>query len=131
LRKRVMGELFLFGRVDFGEFFAGDGFDFAADKVGGEAGAEEAAVEGGEFLIAYFATEGTEFALDALTDDGGFVGFGGGFGEGGLDVLVGYAAGAEVAGDAEFALFADFGALAGELFGVTGVVDLAIFAEAG
>jgi len=122
---------FLFGRVDFGEFFAGDGFEFAADEVRGEAGAEEAAVEGGEFFFADFAFERAKFALDALADDGGSVGFVGGFRQGGLDMFIGDAAGAEIAGYAELALFADFGALAGELFGVAGVVELAGFSEAG
>ena len=40
------------------------------------------------------------------------------------------AAGAEIARDAEFPLFADFGALASELFGVARVIELAIFLEA-
>jgi len=46
-------------------------------------------------------------------------------------VLVGDAAGAEFAGYAVFALVADFGALAGELFGVASIVDQAILLEAG
>ena len=50
--------------------------------------------------------------------------------EGGFDVAVGEASGAQVAGDTEFSLFAGFGAVAGELFGVTGVVDVAILLEA-
>ena len=40
------------------------------------------------------------------------------------------AAGAQFSGDAEFALLADFGALAGELFGVAGVVNHALAFEA-
>ena len=51
--------------------------------------------------------------------------------DGGLDVGVGDAAGAEVAGDAKFSLAADFGALAGELLGVASVVELAVFLHAG
>ncbi len=70
-----------------------------------------------------FAAEGTEFSFEALADDGGLVGFFGGFGEGGFDVAVRDAAGAEVARDAEFTLAADFGALASELFGEALVVD--------
>lgn len=54
---------------------------------------------------------------------------GGGF-DGGLNVGVGDTAGTEVAGDAEFSLAADFGALAGELLGVAGVVELAVFFHA-
>jgi len=50
---------------------------------------------------------------------------------GGLDVGVGDAAGAEIARDFEFSLAADFGALAGELLGVAGVVELAVFLHAG
>jgi len=49
----------------------------------------------------------------------------------GLNVGVRHTAGAEVAGDAEFSLAADFGALAGELLGVAGVVELAVFFHAG
>ena len=109
----------------------GEGVEFAADGVGGEAGAEEAAVEGGDFVVGDFAAREFEFALDAEADRGA-LGFGvGGFSESGFDVGIGDAAGAEVAGDAEFALAADFGALAGELFGVAGIVDHAVFAEAG
>jgi hypothetical protein len=105
--------------------------EFAADGVGGEAGAQERAIEGGDFVVGDFASGELEFALDAEADDGA-LGFGvGGFGEGGFDVGVGDAAGAEVAGDAVLALAADFGALAGELSGVTGVVDHAVFAETG
>ena len=45
-------------------------------------------------------------------------------------MLVGNAAGAEFAGYAIFALMADFGALAGKLFGVAGVVDQATLFQA-
>jgi hypothetical protein len=134
----------LFLGIQNGWFFAGEGLEFAADKVGGEAGGEERAVDGGEFFVSdlfhlrackykprTLAPEGAEFALDALTDDGGFVVGLGGFGEGVVDVAVGNAAGAEVARDAEPALFADFGVGAGELFGVAGIVELAGFLEAG
>ena len=77
------------------------------------------------------ATEESEFAVDALADHGGFVGVGGGFFYGGFDVAVGDTAGAKLAGNAIFALVADFGALAGELFGVAGGVDQAVLFEAG
>ncbi len=65
-----------------------------------------------------------------MTDGGALSGFIGGIFDGGLDVSVGDAAGAEIAGDAEFALAADLGALANELFGVAGVVDHTVFLEA-
>src|SRR5690242_939255 len=110
--------------------FAGEEFEFAADDVGGEAGAEKAAVEGGELAIVDFAAEGPQLTLDALADDGGFVGAFGGFFESGLDVAVRDAASAEVAGDAELALLAAFGALASELAGIAGVVDVAVLLEA-
>jgi len=45
-------------------------------------------------------------------------------------MAIGDAAGAKVAGDAEFALFADFGVSAGELPGVAGIVELAGFFQA-
>jgi len=118
------------GRVGVGEFFAGDGLDFAADDVGGKAGAQQAAVEGGELFVVEFAAEGAELAVNALADHGGLVVFLRAFVESGFDVLVGDAASAQVAGDAELALAADFGALADELFGVAGVVDEAFALEA-
>ena len=119
------------GIVGVGDFGVGDGVEFAADGVGGEAGAEEGAIEGGDLAVRDVAAGEFEFALDAEAD-GVALGCGvGGFGDGGFDVGVGDAASAEVAGDAEFALAADFGALAGKLFGVAGIVDQAVFAEAG
>ena len=110
--------------------FAGQRLEFATDEVGRETGSEKRAVDGGEFLVRDFATKGTEYALDALADDGGLViGFSR-FGEGVVNVAIGDAAGAEVSGDAELALFADFCAGAGELLGVAGIVELAGFFEA-
>jgi hypothetical protein len=114
----------------------GDGVQFAADGVGSEAGAEEAAIEGGDFVVRdlfpEICTAGEfEFALYAEADRRALGFWIGRFGDGSFDVGVGDAAGAEVTGDAEFALTADFGALAGELLGVAGVVDHAVFAEAG
>jgi hypothetical protein len=115
--------LFVGRRLRLRDFLAGDRFEFAADDVGGKTCAEKAAVHGGEFVFGNFAAEGAECAFEALANDGGLVGFFGGLGEGGFDVAVGDAAGAEVAGDTEFALAANFGALASELFGETLVVD--------
>jgi len=60
---------------------------------------------------------------------GWLVGDGGDFGEGGFDVSVGDAAGAEFARDALGALTADASAMRGELAGVDGVVEIAAFAE--
>src|SRR5579863_5522600 len=96
----------LFIRLGFWlrDFFARQGFELAADDVGGKAGAEEAAVHRGDFVFGDLAAERAKFAFEALANYGGFVGFLGGFGEGGFDVAVGDAAGAEVASDAEFAL---------------------------
>ena len=65
-----------------------------------------------------------------MADDGGFVVGFSGFGEGFVNVAIGNAARAEVARDAEFALFTDFGVSAGELFSVAGIVKLAGFLEA-
>ena len=112
------------------EFFGGDGFEFAADGVGGEAGGEEAAVEAGDFAVGDFAARESEFAFDAVAD-GEALRFVVGVGvDGGLDVGVGNAAGAEIARDAEFSLAADFGTLAGELLRVASVVELAVFLHA-
>src|SRR5207302_8996683 len=92
---------------------------------------EEAAIEPSElFLVDELsgagvsggrAAEGAQLALDALADKRSFVGLLGGFFESGFDVAVGDAAGAQVACDAECALGAGFGGVAGERLGVTGV----------
>ena len=122
--------LFVGGGFGVRDFGVGEGVELAADDVGGEAGAKETAVERGELVIGDFAAGEAEFAFDALADESGFVMFLGIFFKGGFDVFVGDAAGAEVARDAEAALPADLGALAGELFGVAGVVDEALAFEA-
>src|SRR6266571_3014208 len=119
--------------LNFGEVLAaGQGVEFAADYVGGEADAEKTAVDGGhlpfvDLLACIGAAERAQLALDALADDGGFVGFLGGFFEGGFNVAVGDAAGAEVAGHAEFPLLARFGALPRELLRIPRVVNQAVF----
>jgi hypothetical protein len=117
--------------VDGGNFFCGDGFEFFADGVGGEAGGEEAAVEAGDFFVGDFAAREFEFAFDAMADREALqfvvgVGF-----DGRLDVGVGNAAGAEIARDAKFSLATDFGALARELLREARVVELAVFLHAG
>lgn len=120
--------------------------EFMADDVGGETGAKEATVEGRELsfvevgalpahlkvaaTVASGAAEGAQLALDALADDGGFVGVLGSLFEGGFDVAVRDAAGAEVACHTKLALLSSFGALAGELLGVAGVVDVAVLFKA-
>ncbi|HKW56427.1 MAG TPA: hypothetical protein VJN42_03635 [Candidatus Acidoferrum sp.] len=102
----------------------GQGLHFAADNISGEAGAEKAAVERGELAVVKFSAEGAKFAVETLADEGGLVVVLSVCGEGGLDVLVGNAACAEIASDAEWALAADFGALASELFGEAGVIEM-------
>lgn len=129
-RYSISAVLHLVGGCGFWDLFAGDGFDFAADDVGGKAGAEKAAVERSELLFFDFAFEAAEFAVDALADEGGFVVRDGVFGEGGFDVLVRNAARAEFARDAELALAADFRTLADELFGEAGIVEEAAVLEA-
>src|SRR5438046_3876538 len=59
--------------------FAKSGFEFAADDVGGEAGAKEAAVEGGQLALVDFAAIRAQLTLDALSDDASLVGVLGGF----------------------------------------------------
>jgi hypothetical protein len=133
---------FFVGGFGGGKFFAGEGFEFAADEVGGEAGGEERAIDGGEFFVGFLfhfrackyklrtPTHRAEFAFDTLANDGGFRFRVGRFRESNVDVAVGNAASAEIAGDTEFALLADFRASAGELFGVARVVELAGLLEA-
>lgn len=114
-----------------GDFFGGDGFQFFADGVGREAGGEQAAVEAGDFLVGDFATGEFEFALETVADGEALRFIVGAEFDGGLDVGVGNAAGAEVARDAEFSLATDLGALARELLRVASVVELAVFFHAG
>ena len=132
--------------IDFRDVFTSDGFQFAADDVGGKAGAKEAAIEGGELLLVEIGTlathlkvaatfaagsaKGAQLTFDALADESGFVGGLGDFVEGGFDVAIGNSTGAEVARDAKLALLSPLGAVAGELGGVAGVVDVAVLLEA-
>src|SRR5207302_1681216 len=109
----------------FGNIFAGEVFEFAADDVGGETGAEEAAVEGSKFFVVDFAVERAQLALDALANQGGFVGHLRDFFESGFDVAVRDAPRTQVPCDTKLALFASLGAMAGKLSGVAGVVDQA------
>ncbi len=113
----------------FGDFFAREGFQFVADYVGGKAGAKEAAVNGTHFVFGDFAAKSPEFAINPLADNGGFVGFFCRFGKGGFNVAVWDTPVAQFTGDTEFALAADFGALAGELFGEAFVVEQVGFFE--
>jgi len=119
------------GTIDIGDVFGGDGFEFASDGVGREAGAEKAAVERSDFVVGDLTTGQFQFALDAKPDGGTLGGVVTGFGQYGFDVAIGYAAGAEVASDAVFALAANLGALTNELLGVAVVVNHAVFFEAG
>jgi hypothetical protein len=50
---------------------AGDGVDGLADLIGGEAGAEEAAVERGDAALVEGTADGAEFAFQALVDQRG------------------------------------------------------------
>src|SRR5262245_38297015 len=43
--------LFVWGGFDFGDILACEGAQLAADEVGGEAGAEQAAIDGGEAAV--------------------------------------------------------------------------------
>src|SRR6266700_1548869 len=118
--------------LGFGEVFAGEGVEFAADYVGGEAGAKKAAVDGGHLpfvdlfacmFVCIGAAKGAQLALDALADDGGFVRFLGGFFECRFNVAVRNATGPEATCDAKFSLLAGFSALPRELLRIPRVVN--------
>jgi hypothetical protein len=120
---------------DVGHFSVRQVMEFAADGIGGEASAKEGTVERSDFLVVDFtplfaAGEQFELALQARTNGGAFGLRIGSVGDGGVDVVVGNAAGAQIAGDAEFAVPADFRALAHKLFGVPRIVKLAVFFKA-
>jgi hypothetical protein len=124
-------EIVVGGVGEIGKVAVGDAVKFFADDVGGEAGAEEGAVEGGEFFLVDGAAKVGEAALEAGADESGFVGVGEDGGEGGVDVNVGDAATAEFTSDAETSLAAGLGVVAGVFEGVTGVVEVVEFAETG
>src|SRR6266699_6796888 len=95
----------------------GHGAQLAADGVGGEARAEEAAVEGSRAALVERATKGFQAAREAGAHDCAFIGLGGALGEGGFNVAVRNSAGAEVARDAKRALLAYFCVLTHKLPG--------------
>src|SRR5579864_3650661 len=97
-----------FGQLgfDIGNIFTGHSMEFTADEVSGEAKAEERTKQGSDLAVIDLAPKEFQFALDALADNGSFVGVLGGFFERGFDVLVWNASGAEFAGHAVLALFA-------------------------
>jgi len=117
------------GVRNIGEIAARDRAEFGADYIGGKAGREQAAIEGGEFAPVERAAEAGEAALEAGADEGGFVGFGEDGVERGFDVGVGDAAGAEFAGDAEAAAVG-MDAAAGEVEGVADVIEIVELAKA-
>src|SRR6267378_6807218 len=96
-------------------FFSRYCLQFATDDVGGEAGAEEAAVDGSHSLFVDFAAMGTELALDALADHRGFIGLLGRFFQGCVDVPIRDTACSKVPRHAKLSLLPPFCALAGEL----------------
>src|ERR1700680_2840854 len=120
--------LYVFGELDFGNVFAGGGAQFAADEVGGEAEAQQAAEERGHFFVVNFAASQAQFALDALANCCGFIGLFAGVFKGGGDVTIRHASRTQVTRYPELSLFAVCGTLMGELFSVARIVDLAIFA---
>ena len=105
-----------------GNVSVGHGLEFAADDGGGESRAVEAAVERGELLFVDFAPIGAQLALDALPDQGGFVGLLRDLFQSCLDVAVGNTASTQLARHAKFSLFSSFGAVARKLVGVARVV---------
>jgi len=123
--------LFVGGVGNFRQFAFGGVFQFGADHIGGETGAEQAAVERGNFALIERAAKAGELSLQARAHGGGFVGFGEGRSESSVDVLIGHATRAQLARDAEAALLAKLRALAGEFGGVASVVEVILLAEAG
>jgi len=114
-------------RVGFGNVFAGDGVELAADNVGGETGAEEARVNGSHFLFVEFASEGTQFAFDALAHHRALIGGLGSFVQRRFDVPVRNPTPPQVARNPEFTLLARFGPLPRELLRIPRVIDQAVF----
>jgi len=94
--------------ICFGKRFAGEALELAADQVCGKTRGEKRAVDRGEFPFVDFTSEGAKFAFDTLADDGDLVLRCGRFVDGLVDMAIGNTTGAEVARNAEFALFADF-----------------------
>lgn len=85
----------------------------------------------GEFALVERAAEVREMALEARANGRGLVRFGEDCFESGVDVAIRNAASAEFAGDAKTSLATRIGVLASVVKGVAGVVEVALFAEAG
>jgi hypothetical protein len=109
---------------EIGEIAVGYAFEFFADYVGGETGAEQGTIEGGDFFLVDGAAEVREAAFKAGADESGFVCVGENCGESGIDVNVGNASAAEFARDAEAPLAAGLRVVAGVFEGVASVVEI-------
>jgi hypothetical protein len=113
-----------------GKIAVGDGAQFGADYVRGEARSEQAAIERGELAVVEPAADVREAAFDAGADEQCFIRFGEDGIERGLDELVGDAAPAQLAGNAKASAMRAHAA-AREIECVALIVEIVKLAEPG
>ena len=101
----------------------GDAAELGANDVGGETGAEKAAIKRCDFALIERAAKVCEAAFYAGANQSGFVRFRKDSLQSSFDVTVGNAAGAELARDAKASLAAQFCVLIGVIERVSSVVQ--------
>ena len=118
------------GVGEIGEVAVGDAFELGADDVGGETRGQQAAIKRSELALVELTAQVREPALEACTDERGFVSLDEDGFQGRFDVSVGDAAGAEIASDAVAPLTAQPSVVSGVLESVTPVVEVIQLAQA-
>src|SRR6266852_2849077 len=117
---------------ELADILFGEGAQFGADYIGRKPGTEQASVHRGKpALVECFARVGLDSTRDNLPEpvlepfayQCPFVRFAKEFSKRGLDVAVGHAASAEIAGDAEATLTTGLGMIPREFASVAGVVE--------
>jgi hypothetical protein len=106
-----------------------DAAKFGSDRVGGKAGAEQAAVERGDLVLAEGASNVREAALQSRADHCSFVGFSKSCFESRVDVGIRHAPAPKLASDTEAPLPAPLSMLPGIIESIAGVIEIAAFAE--
>jgi hypothetical protein len=114
----------------FGQIAAGYAAQFGADRVRGETGAQQAAVNSGDLALIERTANVREPSLQPRANEFGFAGLGEYGFEGGLNVPVRNAACAELASNAEAALSSGIGVLAREFERVAAIIEVVLLAKA-
>jgi hypothetical protein len=123
LRRRVN----VFGEI--GQVAVGNAAKLGSNYFRGKSGAEQAAMERRDLALAKRAANVREVSLESCAYECGFVCVGENSAERGLNMLVGHAARAQLADDAETSLAPRIGVKASEVESVAGVVEVPVFAH--